>query len=74
LILDEPTASIDQENVAYFYKAVNELNEEGVTIVLISHDDDLEPLNYSHVLTVDTESDYKFRTRHQHEQQKAGGV
>jgi zinc transport system ATP-binding protein len=74
LILDEPTASIDQENVAYFYKAINDLNEEGVTVILISHDDQLEPLRYSHVLTVDTETDYSFRTRAQHETKKVGEV
>lgn len=72
LILDEPTASIDQENVAYFYKAINELNEEGVTVILISHDDFLEPLRYSHVLTVDTETDFSFRTRNQHVAKKDG--
>lgn len=74
LILDEPTASIDQENVAYFYKAINDLNEEGVTVILISHDDHLKPLRYSHVLTVDTETDYSFRTRAQVEAMKGGDV
>ncbi len=38
LILDEPTAGIDSESEAKFYRIVNDLNDEGVTIILISHD------------------------------------
>ncbi len=38
LILDEPTAGIDAESEAKFYRIVNDLNDEGVTVILISHD------------------------------------
>ena len=37
LILDEPTVGVDRENVKNFYKTVNELNKEGITIILITH-------------------------------------
>jgi zinc transport system ATP-binding protein len=52
LIMDEPTAAIDKQNKEFFYKTVNELSEEGKTIILISHNDDLADINYSHVLTM----------------------
>jgi zinc transport system ATP-binding protein len=38
LILDEPTAGIDQENQKSFYDLLGTLNKEGITIVLVSHD------------------------------------
>ncbi|MDP2425900.1 MAG: ATP-binding cassette domain-containing protein [bacterium] len=72
LILDEPTASIDQENVTYFYKAVNELHAAGVNIILISHDDVVETLDFTHILTVDSESDYSFQTKTEYFPHKEG--
>ncbi|MCK5732123.1 MAG: ATP-binding cassette domain-containing protein [Tenericutes bacterium] len=50
LILDEPTASIDKQNSIFFYKTVDDLNKQGKTIILITHTDSLENLNYTHVL------------------------
>lgn len=38
LILDEPTTGIDQENQISFYKLLNKLNKQGITIILVSHD------------------------------------
>ncbi|MBN2540900.1 MAG: ATP-binding cassette domain-containing protein [Bacilli bacterium] len=52
LILDEPTASIDKQNTAFFYKTVEELNKLGITIILITHTESLEHINYSHRLTM----------------------
>ncbi|MCK7487966.1 MAG: hypothetical protein MZU97_22585 [Bacillus subtilis] len=39
--MDEPTASIDKENIAYFQRAVNDLHDEGVNVILISHDESI---------------------------------
>ncbi|XMB71765.1 ATP-binding cassette domain-containing protein [Mycoplasmatota bacterium WC30] len=50
LILDEPTASIDKQNTEFFYKTVDELHALGKTIILITHTDSLENLNYTHVI------------------------
>ena len=47
LILDEPTAGVDKENVEGFYKTVNELNKEGITIMLITHNINESMANYS---------------------------
>jgi zinc transport system ATP-binding protein len=65
LILDEPTASIDKKNVEYFYHTVNELNSEGTTVILITHDEILDCYNYSHVLQMNTDLTYAFRKRGQ---------
>lgn len=63
LILDEPTASIDKLSTDYFYKAVNQLNLRGVTIVIVTHNDSLAHLNYSHVLTMYSDGTFQFQTR-----------
>jgi zinc transport system ATP-binding protein len=38
LALDEPTVGVDAESREAFYDLLNELNEEGMTIILIEHD------------------------------------
>ena len=38
LILDEPTISVDFESRAKIYKLLHEINLQGVTILLVSHD------------------------------------
>jgi len=63
LILDEPTASVDKLSTDYFYKAVNQLNERGVTIILVTHHDNLAPINYSHVLTLYSDLTFSFMPR-----------
>jgi len=50
LILDEPTVGVDFENVTSFYKTVNELNSEGITIILITHNIRESNANFTHVL------------------------
>ncbi|ELY96668.1 ABC transporter [Natrialba chahannaoensis JCM 10990] len=38
LALDEPTVGVDAESVDQFYTLLDDLNESGITIVLIEHD------------------------------------
>ncbi len=38
LALDEPTVGIDADSVEQFYALLDELNDEGITIVLVEHD------------------------------------
>ncbi len=38
LVLDEPTAGVDQAHQLKFYDLLKELNEEGVTIIIVTHD------------------------------------
>ena len=52
LILDEPTVGVDRRNVESFYKTVNELNKDGITIVLITHNINESNANYTHLLSI----------------------
>ncbi|KFZ26905.1 MAG: High-affinity zinc uptake system ATP-binding protein ZnuC [Candidatus Izimaplasma bacterium HR2] len=52
LILDEPTVGVDRENVEGFYKTINELNKEGITIMLITHNIHESKANFTHVLSL----------------------
>ena len=52
LILDEPTVGVDRKNVESFYKTVNELNNEGITIILITHNIHESSANFSHILSI----------------------
>lgn len=38
LVLDEPTNGIDAKHVGEFYETLNHLKQEGVTIILVTHD------------------------------------
>jgi zinc transport system ATP-binding protein len=52
LILDEPTVGVDRENVKNFYKTVNDLNKEGITIILITHNLREATGEFTHVLSL----------------------
>ena len=43
MILDEPTAGLDPQGVTNLVKLLKELNEEGITIVISTHEVDLVP-------------------------------
>ncbi|MDZ7689535.1 MAG: metal ABC transporter ATP-binding protein [Halobacteriales archaeon] len=38
MVLDEPTVGIDAESVGSFFGLLNDLNEDGMTILLVEHD------------------------------------
>ena len=46
MVLDEPTAGLDPQGVVSLSKLLNELNEEGITIIISTHEVDLVP-NYA---------------------------
>lgn len=52
LILDEPTVGVDRENVESFYKTVNELNDSGITVMLITHNIRESKANFTHILSL----------------------
>ncbi len=52
LILDEPTVGVDRENVISFYKTINELHSEGITIILITHNIKESNANFTHILSI----------------------
>jgi zinc transport system ATP-binding protein len=49
LILDEPTASIDKQNKSSFITPLKNCIS-WLTIILITHNDDIEEMNYTHLL------------------------
>ena len=44
VIADEPTSDLDRESAGQIMRTFSDLNGEGVTLILVSHD--LEALNY----------------------------
>ena len=52
LILDEPTVGVDKANVEMFYQTINELNKEGITVILISHNIRDAKCEFTHVLSL----------------------
>lgn len=50
LLLDEPVAGLDPIVSHDFYRLIRELNEDGVTIVMVSHDIHCVTKNSDHVL------------------------
>lgn len=40
LVLDEPTNGLDSKSISKFYKLLKDLNESGMTIVMVSHNID----------------------------------
>ncbi len=53
LLLDEPVAGLDPKAMAELYDLIHKLNEEGLTVIMISHDIDVAINHASHVLHVD---------------------
>ncbi len=54
LLLDEPTAGLDMATTTDFYHLIKELNQEGITIIMITHNlnDAIDDSNY--ILSVET--------------------
>ncbi len=53
LILDEPTGALDPESRDCFYATLDELNENGVAILIVSHDLDAVERSATRVLYLD---------------------
>ncbi len=56
LLLDEPVAGLDPKAMSELYELIKKLNDEGVTIVMISHDIAFAINFASHVLHLDKDS------------------
>ena len=60
LILDEPTVGVDAENVIALHDTLKELKEDGITIILISHDPHFCNDLYDYSLILNDLGDYTF--------------
>lgn len=56
LLLDEPAAALDAHSVRGMYDAVKYLNDQGLTVLMISHDPHAVLRDATHVLHVGTDS------------------
>lgn len=52
LLLDEPVSGLDPKVTADMYRLIKELNEDGITILMISHDIDAAVRYASHILHI----------------------
>jgi len=52
ILLDEPVAGLDVKAASEFYNLIAELNNEGVTIIMISHDIAAAAKYASHILHI----------------------
>lgn len=52
LLLDEPVAGLDPVVTAEMYRIIKELNEKGITIIMISHDISAATQYASHILHI----------------------
>lgn len=55
LILDEPDTGLDIESTKSLYKLIKEINDNGTTIMMISHDND-EISGITHILNVEKDN------------------
>ena len=56
LFLDEPVTGLDNESTHVFYETVSELNKEGISIFMVSHDISLAIKNAKHILYLGKEN------------------
>ena len=65
ILLDEPTTGLDPRATADFYSLLSELNKEGVTVIMVSHDVTGAMRLSSHILYLGKDASF-FGTTHQY--------
>lgn len=58
LVLDEPVTGLDPKVTAEFYQLIQDLNKEGLTIIMVSHDIHAAVKYASHILHVEKEKSF----------------
>lgn len=58
LVLDEPVTGLDPKVTAEFYQLIRKLNEEGLTIIMVSHDIHAAVTYASHILHIEKERSF----------------
>ena len=72
LLLDEPVSGLDPKVTAEMYSLIEELNEEGITIIMISHDIAAAVRYASHILHIG--SDIFFGTKEEYLKSDSGKI
>ena len=63
LLLDEPVTGLDPKAVTEMYGLIKELNDDGITIIMISHDVAASIEHASHILHIGNQSSLFFGTK-----------
>lgn len=63
LVLDEPVTGLDPKVTLEFYQLITDLNREGLTIIMVSHDIHAAVEYASHILHVEKEKSFVGTTR-----------
>ena len=63
LILDEPSNNLDHQSKKDFYQTLKQLNREGLTIIMITHDLDTEDLIGNKIIALDNSSASTYTTK-----------
>ena len=58
LVLDEPVTGLDPKVTVEFYQLIRELNQDGLTIIMVSHDIHAAAKYASHILHVEKEQSF----------------
>lgn len=58
LVLDEPVTGLDPKVTAEFYQLIRNLNKEGLTVIMVSHDIHASMRYASHILHVEKENSF----------------
>eukprot|EP00298_Acanthocystis_sp_HF-20_P006339 c16231_g1_i1.p1 GENE.c16231_g1_i1~~c16231_g1_i1.p1 ORF type:complete len:344 (+),score=127.55 c16231_g1_i1:91-1122(+) len=69
LLLDEPTGDLDTKNTDLVMKILLELNSEGITMIMVTHDDSLK--NYAHRIVYMVDGRVKTIKHVTHEEREA---
>lgn len=57
ILLDEPVTGLDPKATAEFYELLSQLNKEGITVIMVSHD--LKVISYAtHILHIDKKGSF----------------
>ncbi|MDR0221263.1 MAG: ABC transporter ATP-binding protein [Lachnospiraceae bacterium] len=72
LLLDEPVAGLDPQAATEMYALITKMNENGITIIMISHDTACSIEHASHVLHIGNQAALFFGTKEDYLQSEAG--
>lgn len=71
LLLDEPVTGLDPKVTVEFYEMIKDLNKEGITVIMVSHDISATAEYADHILHIDKENSF-FGTKEEYLQSDKG--
>jgi len=74
LLLDEPVAGLDPKAASEMYSSIEELNNSGITVIMISHDIAASIKYASHILHIGGQSPLFFGTTAEYLESDAGRI